>query len=1808
MTKNNTSTDDAVEPFAQPPEQPPAQPHTQSPENAPTPENQLEKRRTQERLQKIIDDVMKVAPDKRTERLVWWRSHLDTLWEAEAAERKAREEQLAKERIAQERAARERALQDERKREQAAQAQAQAKVQADKQAAKQADKARAEAEQAAAVLAKQEKSPETANTTPNITASVTVDQSSVDIVKETKETRQIPEIHDDTAQKTSQATSQKTNSKQQNRAKHNESRARQTRDAEQPSRLARDLLNRRMELGIWLVGAVFAVGGSVWAVQLVWEGWSLAMRLAVISLGLLLYASGFLAVGLLVAKRYAESSAGAVLSLVGRLVAAAAALPLSALFDASPLWFGVSLIPLLGCIFYFQNKAEPHPATGILPAGRYSWLVLLLAVAVAPRSVWGQLPTGSIVLAALAHWLLQKRVLYMESSIEKTPTPLWAEDIAQIAVSAAALFLPVLRNAGDETGALSASLGWLFCALWSAMLTWFSVNNTQERVNDWLQQKRVMLAVTTGIFTYFSAISALDAVNALYVVNQSGMQTGPIGLTLVSSLVLLGTAIAVTWAARGLVDVRLYSNAAQKNITTAKTWMPFVLGGLSAWIWLQNIGVLPWFMNVTQNVTEQAFDPSLGNGGFSALFQIGQAAAVSLALISLRLFLLEKWGTYSTIRPVRWDGQWLLWVAASCLPLFYLRVDVWSALPTLIMGVIWWTLPPTKTRFSWAFPAVLTTLLSYLLWKNIYNSQISIQNTTILWELYIGLLVALVAAGLYRWQGRRQIQFEEARLENDAQAQEQGASKVRFWIPNPQTMALSESLLLTLFGYGIFLAIVGLDVPALPSIALWFISPVVLLLAAWVSRSRAVSTFAALSSLITILCFGISRGNQVNTQDIFVTASWNSNFINWFSYAVIWLVVIAILMPALPQKMTVLLWRAEKKKSLRRRALSWSHGFVASAVLVLGVIFNVSFLLQDMPIDPQQIQAKPLLLFFAAAWALALFWRPSREKRLLSSLAPLYSNTWILALWMTYAAALVWMVLGFFANQDTVVLSGAGLVIAWGAITALASRRLYRGAWLTRFLEKTPSGPAPLPHTLRAIAYVAALSMGGILLMLGASIYIAGDTVSAARFIYGAAILAAGSTVMNLIGLRQRQTFTGAVVHLSSLGMGALGAALLWRATGWLPPPTGMGQASVSLALALGLWLLIWPRGRKVLQTIGIHWSSSVRKKLRVLFVAVIVITALMGMSKGFTSGAPDLASSLTLDLNVLPIFVSVLALYTTVWFYPIIASSIILLGATGFLLSAWVWKLWLLFSPSSLLAAMQNFWGYPTVFSVGVGVLLVGLMLLHRFVSGEKQSSLLWHLYKPIKMQDAGEQITRRLMTETYGVMLAAVFFLGWQGFLFVSTLSMTPLQAMFWQVPLWILLSLWAYFIELRNIWTLTVHAVAWVAVLFFTGIWLTCTNVNQSAWGSPLVFSSIGVGPVLVSLWFLWVVHRWEHDDFEKKWVVATGEVLAVISIGITLLWSSIVDRTTPAILWTTWGALGLGMFALGRASILSSSSVWASLAYGAALAIYVDMRRRTDWMNNVESADAMASLIAAVLFMVIASLPQLASKASGKGRYLPLARAAQLYAATLPALAAIVAPTRGSTAIVLAIAGGLYGVIARTRQYAVFEFAAGAAFALGASLGLMTVGADEPGMYLLPIATVATFLGRRHRHKLGAVGGYLAVLSQVPVYAAWSWQVLTTGSWTAFCIAILVVFGGLIYAYQARDRRTLYAAVASSMVLVIGRLTMAGLEDAFVGTLLLVTLGIALLGGMTLITVRREQTQKLLREIGETLDAWDDEEEK
>lgn len=353
----------------------------------------------------------------------------------------------------------------------------------------------------------------------------------------------------------------------------------------------------------------------------------------------------------------------------------------------------------------------------------------------------------------------------------------------------------------------------------------------------------------------------------------------------------------------------------------------------------------------------------------------------------------------------------------------------------------------------------------------------------------------------------------------------------------------------------------------------------------------------------------------------------------------------------------------------------------------------------------------------------------------------------------------------------------------------------------------------------------------------------------------------------------------------------------------------------------------------------------------------------------------------------------------------------------------------------------------------------------------------------------------------------------------------------------------------------------------------------------------------------MWRSALVRSWHpllDVDVTGAAATTTAQRLVLVAMVPLVLASIFDDSPSSAGLLATW--LGFAVVIVVTSTMaLTQELTWpAALAQGMALSIYVDIRRRTPWLDAIDGIDVVACLVGATALLVVSMVARRHRGGAGT------ARAAEFYALTLPVVAAGFGDSHAARAFICLAGGGLYAVLARHRRRPLHELACGTAFVAAAMLALAAQEVDDVVLYLLPGSVVATYLGRRHRHLLGSTGRLLSLWCHVPVYVAAAWSALQHEDFGSFALAIVVVTVGVFYAIKVRDRRALIAASVAAAVLVLGRLLLLGLDNAALGTVLLAGLGIVVLAAMTIFTLRRDAATAAMQQATRGMQSWDDDE--
>lgn len=278
---------------------------------------------------------------------------------------------------------------------------------------------------------------------------------------------------------------------------------------------ARARFEQRLEIGGWFTGALFAVGGSLWATNLFWDDIPATLRPAVVGAGLAAFAAAFMALGAVLAARHRDSLAGHVLGVVGRLIGVSATIPLALLRRENLPLALVTDVVVMGSLWWAMRFAHRRSDTATamgttsdaVPWSGARWFLVGFGLAVVgPTSPWLGIP---VAIAAL----LMTRAAIADGTLPALAGQrTWVDDLSILAVGAAALTSSLLGIRDAMTGAVHG-------ALWS-----IAIVAALELVLRLIEQRQSLYGLR-GVSRWLLALWSLGT--AFNVVSNAG-DTGPL--------------------------------------------------------------------------------------------------------------------------------------------------------------------------------------------------------------------------------------------------------------------------------------------------------------------------------------------------------------------------------------------------------------------------------------------------------------------------------------------------------------------------------------------------------------------------------------------------------------------------------------------------------------------------------------------------------------------------------------------------------------------------------------------------------------------------------------------------------------------------------------------------------------------------------------------------------------------------------------------------------------------------------------------------------------------------------------------------------------------------------------------------------------------------------------------------------------------------------------------------------------------------------------------------------------------------------
>ena len=260
----------------------------------------------------------------------------------------------------------------------------------------------------------------------------------------------------------------------------------------------------------------------------------------------------------------------------------------------------------------------------------------------------------------------------------------------------------------------------------------------------------------------------------------------------------------------------------------------------------------------------------------------------------------------------------------------------------------------------------------------------------------------------------------------------------------------------------------------------------------------------------------------------------------------------------------------------------------------------------------------------------------------------------------------------------------------------------------------------------------------------------------------------------------------------------------------------------------------------------------------------------------------------------------------------------------------------------------------------------------------------------------------------------------------------------------------------------------------------------------------------------------------------------------------------------------------------------------------------LRRQGDLFAEVAHVDAYATMVAAFLFTGVHAL---ARRGVLSGAY---ERSARLFAMILPAAAALLygLDVSWSTAGLLTIASLAYAVAARTGIARVAAPIATVAFNAATVVAWLTAGVSDPQLYALPVGLSILLLGHLYRADLSERA--LATLRLVAlggVYLSSFVSILAfddpAHSLVMACLAVAGAVAGLVL----RIRSYLLCGAGFLVVDLGTSVVRFGLSGQTAATLVLTSLGLALLGALVVWSLHRSTITRAVAAFGVELREWE-----
>lgn len=290
-----------------------------------------------------------------------------------------------------------------------------------------------------------------------------------------------------------------------------------------------------------------------------------------------------------------------------------------------------------------------------------------------------------------------------------------------------------------------------------------------------------------------------------------------------------------------------------------------------------------------------------------------------------------------------------------------------------------------------------------------------------------------------------------------------------------------------------------------------------------------------------------------------------------------------------------------------------------------------------------------------------------------------------------------------------------------------------------------------------------------------------------------------------------------------------------------------------------------------------------------------------------------------------------------------------------------------------------------------------------------------------------------------------------------------------------------------------------------------------------------------------------------------------------------------------------------------AVVSGNSLPAWGSQLAFLTLYFSVRLQTDWLSpraELGEQDSIGVLVLGFLFLGLHT----AVKRAGLEAFRTPTRCAAL---ALPVLSALLLGHQAShfhAAVLFGVAVAFSGLSALEGRGKLAGALAAVAYNLAIAVLWLQQGIGGAGgiqYYVIPAGLTLIAAAWVWKTELGpAWNARLRSIGSMCIYAAAAWPALASIEQTGYllwCIGLCV--GGAIAGVVLRVRAYLYAGTACFVVTLVGNAVRYGVHHAILRAAFLTLIGLLLLGGLVLFSIKREQLLARYRTYRALLAEWD-----